>query len=138
MNDYGNSAAVGGVIAGMLMTFFMVFALIGLFLIICQWKIYTKAGRPGWAVIVPIYNLIVLLDIVGKPSWWVILMFIPFVNFFIAIILVIELSKSFGKGGGFAIGLLLLPIIFLPILAFGDSVYLGPGGVKPIDPAPSV
>lgn len=90
------------------------------------WKIFTKANKPGWASIVPIYNVIVLLEIVGRPVWWVILFFIPFVNFVIAMIVYLDLAKSFGKGSGYAVGLLLLPIVFMPMLGFGDARYQGP------------
>ncbi len=90
------------------------------------WKIYTKAGQPGWACIIPIYNIYIWCKIVGRPAWWIILMLIPFVNFIICIILCIDLAKSFGKGVGFGIGLLLLGIIFFPILGFGSAQYQGP------------
>jgi hypothetical protein len=93
------------------------------------WKIFAKAGKPGWASIIPIYNIIVMLQIVGKPLWWIILLFIPFVNLVIAIIVAIELAKVFGKGGGFAAGLILLPFIFYPILAFGEARYTAPAAV---------
>jgi Family of unknown function (DUF5684) len=100
--------------------------LIGLLLIVAMWKVFTKAGQPGWACIIPIYNIYIWCKIVGRPGWWVILMFIPFVNFIICIILCIDLAKSFGKGVGFGIGLALLGIIFLPILGFGSAQYQGP------------
>jgi hypothetical protein len=101
------------------------------------WKIFTKAGQPGWACIIPIYNLYVLCKIVGRPWWWILLMLIPFVNFIILIILYIDLAKSFGKGVGFGIGLLLLSVIFFPILGFGSAQYQGPAaeGLAP-GPAP--
>lgn len=89
------------------------------------WKVYAKAGQPGWAAIVPIYNLVVLLQIVGKPIWWIALLFIPFVNFVILILVYIELAKVFGKGAGYGIGLALLGIIFFPMLAFSDATYQG-------------
>jgi len=76
--------------------------------------------------IIPIYNLYVWCKIVGQPWWWILLMLIPFVNFIIAIILIIDLAKSFGKGVGFAIGLILLGVIFFPILGFGSTQYQGP------------
>jgi chromate transport protein ChrA len=76
------------------------------------WKVFTKAGQPGWAAIVPIYNVVVLLKIAGKPVWWLILLLVPFVNFVILIIVNISLAKNFGKGAGFAIGLVLLGFIF--------------------------
>ncbi len=95
------------------------------FFVICYWKIYTKAGKPGWAAIVPIYNIIVLLEIVGKPVWWFLLMLIPCVNIVIAVIVSLELAKVFGKSTGFGVGLILLSPIFIPILAFGDAEYQG-------------
>jgi hypothetical protein len=93
-----------------------------------MWTIFSKAEKPGWAAIVPIYNLLVLLEIVGKPMWWFILMLIPIVNIVILIIVYHNLSLSFGKNAGFTVGLILLGVIFLPILAFGDAKYVGPGG----------
>ncbi|HEY8241017.1 MAG TPA: DUF5684 domain-containing protein, partial [Kiritimatiellia bacterium] len=95
--------------------------------IVSLWKIYTKAGQPGWASIVPIYNVIVLFKIAGKPGWWFFLLLLPIVNIVILVITYIALAKNFGKGGGFAAGLILLPIIFLPILAFSDAQYQGSG-----------
>ena len=100
--------------------------LIALLLIIAMWKVFTKAGQPGWASIIPIYNLYIWCKIVGRPGWWIILMLIPFVNFVICIILCIDMAKSFGKGAGFGIGLALLGIIFWPILGFGSAQYQGP------------
>lgn len=90
------------------------------------WKIFTKAGKPGWAAIIPIYNLIVLLEVIGRPIWWIVLLLIPCVNIVAAAIINIDLAKSFGQGAGFGIGLWLLPYIFYPILGFGRSAYLGP------------
>jgi len=100
--------------------------LVALLLIVAMWKVFTKAGQPGWASIIPIYNLYIWCKIVGRPWWWILLMLIPFVNFIICIILCIDLAKSFGKGVGFGIGLALLGIIFFPILGFGSAQYQGP------------
>jgi Family of unknown function (DUF5684) len=100
--------------------------LVALLLIIAMWKVFTKARQPGWASIIPIYNLYVWCKIVGRPWWWILLMLIPLVNFIILIILSIDLAKSFGKGAGFGIGLALLGIIFWPILGFGSAQYQGP------------
>jgi len=107
--------------------------LVALLLIVAMWKVFTKAGQPGWASIIPIYNLYIWCKIVGRPWWWILLMLIPFVNFIICIILCIDLAKSFGKGVGFGIGLALLGIIFFPILGFGSAQYQGPsaGGSAP-------
>ena len=93
-------------------------------MIAAMWKIFVKAGQPGWAAIIPIYNWIVWCKIVGRPAWWVLLLLICFPIFFI--ILSIDLAKSFGKGGGFSVGLILLSIIFFPILGFGSATYQGP------------
>ena len=94
-----------------------------LLIIISMWKIFVKAGKPGWAAIVPIYNLIVILEIAGKPIWWFILLLIPFVNIIVLIMVLIAFARNFGKGAGFAIGMLILPFIFYPMLAFGDATY---------------
>lgn len=96
--------------------------------IVAQWKIFEKAGQPGWAAIVPFYNIYILLKIVGKPGWWMLLFLIPLVNIIIAFMITHLLSKSFGKDIGFTLGLIILGIIFYPILAFGDAKYIGPGG----------
>jgi hypothetical protein len=121
--DYGDypSGAVAGMSAGIV----IVYLAIAILMIAACWKIFTKAGKPGWAAIIPIYNVIVLLEVINKPLWWVILWFIPFVNFIIYIIISIELAKKYGKGGGFAVGLILLPVIFYPILGFGGATYQG-------------
>jgi hypothetical protein len=87
------------------------------------WKVFVKAGKPGWAAIIPIYNVIVLLQIAGKPVWWIILFLIPLVNIIMAIIVGIAVAKNFGKSGGFGVGLGLLGFIFYPILGFGDAEY---------------
>lgn len=99
--------------------------LVAILMIVCWWKIFTKAGQPGWAVLIPFYNIYVMLKIAGKPGWWLILLIIPFVNFVIAILAVIGLAQNFGKGTGFILGLIFLSIIFIPILAFGDARYIG-------------
>ena len=99
-----------------------------------MWKTFVKAGKPGWAAIIPIYNVVVMLEIVGRPIWWIILMLIPCVGIVVQIIIYIDLAKSFGKGSGFGVGLALLPFIFLPILGFGDARYLGPSVPQPGSP----
>jgi hypothetical protein len=99
-------------------------------MIVAMWKVFTKAGKPGWASLIPLYNTYVMLQVVGRPWWWLLLMFIPFVNIVIAIIVTNDLAKSFGKGVGWTVGLLLLPFIFMPMLAFGNAKYGGPS-VRP-------
>jgi len=117
--EYSYSASSQGQAPGPL---FWIFWLAFMILMIAAcWKIFTKAGQPGWASIIPIYNWYILCKIVGRPGWWVILLLIPFVNFIVGIILCIDLAKSFGKGVGFGIGLILLGVIFFPILGFGSA-----------------
>lgn len=94
-------------------------------MIISAWKVFEKAGKPGWACLIPIYNLIVMLEIVDRPWWWLFLLLIPLVNMVFAVILCVDLAKAFGQGAVFGIGLLLLGFIFYPILAFGDASYVG-------------
>ena len=90
------------------------------------WKVFAKAGQPGWGAIVPIYNTYLMTtQILGKPILWFILCFIPLVNIVIGILLAVELAKAFGKSTGFAVGLILLGPIFVPILGFGDATYQG-------------
>jgi hypothetical protein len=92
-------------------------------MIAAMWKVFEKAGHPGWAAIIPIYNLYILLKIAGRPGWWILLYFVPIVSIIIAIVVSIDIAKRFGKGVGFALGLVFLPIIFYPILAWGDARY---------------
>ena len=92
-------------------------------MIAAMWAVFQKAGEPGWAALIPIYNIMVLLKIAGKPMWWVILILIPFVNIIVLIIALVGLARNFGKGAGFALGLVFLAPIFYPILAWGDARY---------------
>jgi Family of unknown function (DUF5684) len=93
--------------------------------------IFKKADQPVWAAFVPIVNYYFLLKVVGRPGWWLILYFIPCVNIIIGIIVLYDLSRSFGHGIGFTIGLIFLSIIFLYILGFGGSEYRGPAAQQP-------
>jgi hypothetical protein len=112
--------------------FFIVLALFWLavvgFYLYCNWRLFQKAGREGWEGIVPIYNMYVMLKFVGKPGWWLLLLLIPGVNLIFMIWTYNMLSKSFGKDEGFTVGLLLLGFVFLPVLALGNSRYIGPYG----------
>lgn len=116
-------AAGGAAAAGLGIGFMVVWLAIVLLMIASMWKVFVKAGKPGWAAIIPIYNFVVLCEIAGKPAWWVVLMFIPVVNFIVIIILSIALAKKFGKGTGYGLGLALLSPIFYPMLGFGDARY---------------
>ena len=94
------------------------------------WMIFTKAGEDGWKAIIPIWNILVLLKIIGREWWWIILMLIPIVNIVIWIIVSLDLAKVFGRGTGFGIGLAFLGFIFAPILGFGSDTYKGPDAAK--------
>lgn len=100
---------------------------LGLFVLIIAslWGVFAKAGKPGWACIIPIYNVVVLLEIAGRPIWWLILMFIPLVSMVVAIVIALDIANKFGKSSGFGLGLAFLPFIFYPLLAFGDAKYRG-------------
>ncbi|MEY2538022.1 MAG: hypothetical protein QOG67_1762 [Verrucomicrobiota bacterium] len=121
-SDYQASASstAGGLVGG------LIGLIVAVIMIAAMWKIFTKAGEPGWAAIIPIVNIYFLCKVAGRPGWWVILMFIPLVNFIIWIILCIDVAKNFGKGAGFGIGLAFLGVIFFPILGFGSATYQGP------------
>jgi hypothetical protein len=119
--EYSDPGAFGALGTGYII--FML--LIAAFYIFCYWKVFEKAGQPGWAAIIPIYNIYIMLQIVGKPGWWLILMLIPCVNIIIALLIYLDMARVFGKSTGFGIGLFLLGFIFLPILAFGDAEYQG-------------
>lgn len=119
---------------GVMIAVYVVIMILTVILIISQWKLFAKAGKPGWASIVPIYNFIVMLEIVGRPVWWVALLFVPFVNIVIEIMLILDLAKAYGKSSGYGVLMLLFPYIMFPVLAFSkDTKYVGPvaAGVVP-------
>ena len=118
--DEPDISAIG---AGFFTGFMLVWLAIVVFMTAAMWKVFTKAGKPGWAIIVPIYNIIVMLEIAGKPLWWFLLMLIPLVNLVVVFMVMIGIAEKFGKSAGFGVGLTLLGFIFFPILAFGDAEY---------------
>ena len=108
---------------------FIIFCLaLVVFIIAAIWKVFVKAGQPGWAAIIPIYNIYIMTKIAGKPGIWTLLCLIPVVNYIFSIWLYNMISKSFGKDEGFTVGLVLLGFIFWPILGFGGAKYQGPFG----------
>lgn len=122
------------IFAGVWLLFWLVIALV---MTVAMWKIFTKAGRKGWEAIIPIYNIYVLCQIVGRPGWWLLLFFIPFVNLAVSIVLAIDLAKSFGKDAVFGVvALWLFSIIGYLMLGFGKDKYVGPS-VKPSAPKPA-
>ena len=120
MHDNAVSSAGAGIVG----LFFLLVELgIVAVIIAAMWRVFTKAGQPGWACLIPIFNVYILLKIAGKPGWWLILFLIPIANLVVAILVALAIARNFGKSDGFAIGLILLPMIFYPILAFGDAQY---------------
>ena len=102
--------------------FYLIFMVL---MIVAMWKMFAKAGKPGWAAIVPIYNFIVMLEVAKKPLWWIILIFlVPIVNIIFFVMMLNGISKSFGKSEGFTVGLFLLFPIFIMILGFGPAKYI--------------
>jgi hypothetical protein len=108
--------------------FFIFIFAFAIFIIAAMWKVFTKAGQPGWAAIIPIYNIYIMTKIAGKPGVWTLLCLIPLINMIFVIWLYNMISKSFGKDEGFTVGLVLLGIVFWPILGFGSARYQGPYG----------
>jgi hypothetical protein len=123
LSSAGTGAAIGiGVV---------VYVAIIVFEIAALWHVFTKAGDRGWKAIIPIWNTLIVLKISGRPWWWIFLFIIPLVNVIVFIIVYYDLAKSFGKSTAFAVGLILLGFIFIPILGFGSSQYVEPYAAGP-------
>lgn len=124
--DAPASSAASGVVLYVLLFLALIASV---FYIVCYWKVFTKAGKPGWLILIPIVNLVVLFNISGHSGWWLLVGLIPGVDavFLLIFSLVIywDLGKSFGRGAGFRLGLMFLHAIFIAILAFGNSRYVG-------------
>lgn len=118
----------------------MIWLVILVVLLVAYWKVFTKAGQPGWASLIPIYNTYVMLKIAGRPGWWLLLLLIPFVNIVALLFVSIDIAKAFGKDEIFGVVLLwLLTPIGASILGFGDAKYQGSAApVAPVAPAPPV
>ena len=101
---------------------------LGVLMIVALWVIFRKAGKPGWAAIVPFYNQYVQFEITWGSGWRFLMLLIPLYNIILGIQTQVKLAKAFGKGGGFAVGLIFLPYVFYPILAFGGAAYQGVSG----------
>lgn len=121
LGQFNLLAQDGGGLVGMLVP--LISLALTILIIAGIWKTFVKAGKPGWACIIPIYNVVVILEIAGKPIWWILLLLIPLVNLIVAIVVSIDVAKNFGKGTAFGLGLAFLGFIFYPILGFGDAKY---------------
>lgn len=121
-----------GVFKGMGAGMLIVWLAIMVFMIVSWWIVFKKAGQPGWAILIPIFNFLVILRVAEKPWWWVfsvLLAIIPIAGpilFLVVWVLICNaISKNFGQGAGFTVGLVLLSVVFVPILAFGDYKWKG-------------
>lgn len=123
--SYGYDAGTSAALAGFSAAYTIVMLIIAVIMIVAMWKLFSKAGEPGWAAIIPLYNSYVLFKIAMGNGWLFLLSLVPVVNFVIGIMLYFKLAKAFGKGVGFGFGLLFLNPIFLLILAFGSAEYVG-------------
>ena len=121
--SYGVSTTSGltGAIVAMGLFFWILSMALSILMIVSLWKIFKKAGKPGWASIIPIYNIYIMCEIAEKEWWYVLLSCVPFANIYAMIVLYNGMAKRFGKSGGFVAGMILLPVIFFPILAFGKD-----------------
>jgi hypothetical protein len=124
VDDGAAASEAGGIVAALFGGVFFLLALL-VFVIVAagMWKVFEKAGEPGWAALIPIYNLVVLVKIAGKEMWWVVLMLLPCVNFVAAVMICIDIARKFGKDTVYGVGLAFLPFIFFPMLGFGPAQY---------------
>lgn len=121
---YENDYQSGG--GGVSVVVTIIYLAIIVLMIASLWRVFSKAGQPGWAAIIPFYNLYVWLKVAGRPGWWFILLLIPLVNVIIGLLVALDLAKAFGKGGVFGFfGLFLFGFIGYPILGFGNAQYVG-------------
>jgi hypothetical protein len=122
VEDYPSDGGglIGALFGGV---FFLIWLVVVVVVIAGFWKVFDKAGEPGWAAIVPVYNMIVLSKIAGKEMWWGLLTLVPCVGIVAFIMISIDVARKFGKDTGFGVGLGLLAPIFYPILGFGSAQY---------------
>ena len=146
--------ALGGLAVGSILGFIVACAIImWVFQIIAYWKMFTKAGEPGWKSIIPFYSQYIMYKLTWKTSWFWITLIVAVVygvftslnqNFpdnmlytvlllisaIIALVITIisyhKISKAYGHGAGYTVGMLFLWPIFVLILGYGKSKYIGP------------
>jgi hypothetical protein len=122
-------AATSGGSTGLAVSLYLVAVALAILEIVALWRLFTKAGERGWKSLIPIYNSFILLRIIGRPWYWLLLLAIPIIDIVFVFIVYYDLSKAYGHGIPYWLGLLLLPGVMIPVLAFGRSRYYGPGGV---------
>jgi hypothetical protein len=129
----------GGLFAALFNTTYLLCCVLPVLILIVAglWKMFVKAGKPGWAAIIPFYNYWVAFEISGHPGWWMLGLLIPIVNIFVLAVLCYHLALSYGKGIGTALGLYFLPMFFMLWLGWGDATYVGPAGAPSASPPPA-
>ncbi|MCX6266253.1 MAG: DUF5684 domain-containing protein [Bacteroidetes bacterium] len=125
MMEFADSCPYWPFLVAMIIPIIIFAIMVGVIEVVGAWFMFQKAGEPGWAAIIPIYNYLIAIKIAGKQWWYLLLMLIPVVNLVIYIIILNGLAKNFGKGTGFTVGLFFFRFIFIPILGFGKAVYSG-------------
>ena len=133
--ELSDTAGLSGIIMGMGMVTWLITLAVSVLLLISMWKVFTKAGKPGWAALIPIYNVYIMCEIAEKPWWYMLLFLVPFANIYAMFVIYDGLSKKLGKTTGFTVGLMLLPVVFFPILAFSksDVVYNASSNTQKVD-----
>ncbi len=126
--NYVTTTALTGIALATYIITLLICAAIGVFTLICQWKVFKKAGKKGWEAIIPIYNIIVTLEIAELPLWYIILAFIPFANIYLVFKMNIEIAHKFNKSTGFGVFLAFFSFIGLAILAFDKNIYYESNG----------
>ncbi len=125
------------ILSSMFGAYFWITVILLILLIVSFWKIFIKANKPGWASIIPVYNVLVELEIIERPVWWIILLFVPIVNAVVGIIIALDLASRFGKSAAWAIFLLIIfPYIGYPIMAFDQTKYQAKGSSAPAQDIP--
>lgn len=118
-----SSNLLGGALLASFGTMMLISSAVGLVMLISMWKVFKKAGKPGWASIIPIYNIYTMIQIAKLPTYYLLLFIIPIANIYAMFKIYIELAHKFNKSTGFGVGLIFLNVIFFPMLAFGDATY---------------
>lgn len=123
--SYSSTVAASTGVGAILGILTVILVIVSIISIVAMWRLFTKASKPGWASLIPIYNVVVLFQISGMSPWLILLYMIPVANLIIQIMLYVNLAKAYGKGTGFALGLIFLNPIFMLILGLGSSKYVG-------------
>ncbi len=112
-------------VLGFILIVSIISLIISIIFVIGEWKAFKKAGKPGWAALIPIYNNIIMLEIADLPLWYLLLYLVPFANIYVIFKTFIEFAQKYGKSTGFGVAMVFFPYIFMPIIGFGSAQYIG-------------